>query len=217
MADNLGFKDQGLLGYASMGLFGQDARDAGKISESDIAKLLATSGRAETAGIEGLRIDPNLARRRELLAGALEQSALGTGGPSVAENMLRQEGDLNQRQLLSAALAAPGVNPAMALRAAQNAGVLQNAQTASNAATLRAQEQLSARNALLAALGQQDDQETRRAMGLAQLGDQRFGRDFSARTFNANAALAGQAQQDRRTGGLLSGISSAAAAGVGGA
>lgn len=110
---------------------------------NDFTTPAATAQQVTGAALNTDRADE--ARYQQMqLAQALQQRATGLGGPSVAEQQLRQSTDQNNQAALALAMSNPSVNPAMAARNAQIAAA-QNAQgAAGQAATLRAGETISA-------------------------------------------------------------------------
>src|SRR5216684_2903136 len=85
----------------------------------------------------------------------LRQQATGQGGPSVAENLLRQQTDTNNAQAASAIASQRGMNPALQTKLILDQQAQQQQQAAGQGATLRAGEQMQARGMLGSALGQQ--------------------------------------------------------------
>jgi hypothetical protein len=85
--------------------------------------------------------------------------ARSTGaGPSVAQNQLRQATDANTANVASQVASNRSLSPAAAARLAIEGGVQAQTQSAGQAATLRAQEQLANTSLLGQALGQQGSQ-----------------------------------------------------------
>src|SRR5712664_615058 len=54
--------------------------------------------------------------RQGMLSDALTQAATGTGGPSVAENMLREQTSANVNRAAGTVASTRGINPALAAR-----------------------------------------------------------------------------------------------------
>ena len=107
-------------------------------------------------GREGFYGDLEAARQRnaliagqqQSLADALRARAEGRGGPSLAELQLQQTLEQNQRQAAGALAGVRGMNPALAQRLLLNQQAGLSQQAAGQGAVLRAQEQLSAQQAL---------------------------------------------------------------------
>ena len=81
-------------------------------------------------------------------ANALQQQALGQGGPTAAQAQLRMGNEANLNALMSMAATNRGMNPGSNQRNLMNALSQANAQTGQQAAMLRAQDQLSAQSQL---------------------------------------------------------------------
>ncbi len=92
--------------------------------------------------------------QQNALAQMLQQQAAGTGGPSVAENMLRQQTQQNAQMQAGAIGGLRGVNTGLAARSILGQGAGMQQEAASQGALMRAQEQLNAQNALAGVLGQ---------------------------------------------------------------
>lgn len=89
---------------------------------------------------------------------SLTQRANGTGGPSVAQNMLRQSTDANTAGVASQVASTRSLSPAQQARLAVEGGAQTQTQAAGQLATLRAQEQTMATSLLGQALGQRGGQ-----------------------------------------------------------
>jgi hypothetical protein len=87
------------------------------------------------------------------LAGQLQDQSMGLG-PSLAQSQLRQATDRNIQQSMALAASQRGANPTAGLRQAQMMAAGANQQAAAQAADIRMQEQLSARQQLAGVLGQ---------------------------------------------------------------
>lgn len=108
----------------------------------------ATLGQANTQAAGGAGPASGTIGRQNMLSDALTQAAMGTGGPSVAENQLRQATSANVNRAAGTVASTRGINPALAARMSLDAGAGANQEAAGQAATLRAGEQIAARGQL---------------------------------------------------------------------
>lgn len=113
--------------------------------------------------------------QQQTLAQAIMQQL--QGGPSVAENQLRQATDRNIRQGMGALASQRGVNPAILARQILGGTQAANQQAVADAATLRAQEQQGLYQTLGQMLAQQRSQD---------LGQSELGVNAGLNTLNAN-------------------------------
>lgn len=111
------------------------------------------------------------AEQQDFLA-RLNAQAMGTA-PSPAALMLQQNAQKQQAQMLGQAAAARGVNPALALRNAQIAGVQATQAANAEGAVAKAREQLQAQALLGQTLGQARGQDIQNAQGYNQLAMQK--------------------------------------------
>lgn len=157
----------------------------------------------------------NQARQQQgLLGGMLMQQATGNG-PSVAQNQLRQAQATNAAQQSSAAASARGgaMNAMLAQKNAADLSAQSAQQTAGQAATLRAQEQLGAMGQLGNLYGQMREGDLN-AANMAQarqlgLGQQQLG--YGAQQMQADMA---NQQANQVFGKLVTGAAQGAAAGL---
>lgn len=143
--------------------------------------------------------------RQNMLSDQLTAAANGQG-PSPAQEMLKQQTSQNINTAAGQAASSRGVNPALAMRSAVDSASTANQGAAGQAATLKANEQIAARQQLGQNLS---------ATGGMQLGQQQAGTgllgtagglDLGAQGINAN--VAGQnASLDLGTQQLAAGIS----------
>lgn len=102
---------------------------------------------------------------------ALQKQAAGKG-TSVAQTQMQQGKDASIKQAMAMSASQPGVNPAMAARMAQESAATTNLNTNQQLATLRAQEQATARAQLGGALQSARAQDIGLASSQAQLTQQ---------------------------------------------
>lgn len=143
---------------------------------------------------------------------SLTQRANGTGGPSVAQNMLRQSTDANTAGVASAVASNRSLSPAQQARLAIEGGAQTQTQAAGQAATLRAQEQTMATSLLGQALGQRGSQNLGELGTLA--GAQSGINSLNQATGNQNAQL--QLGQEQLAAGVGAGNAATAGALTGG-
>lgn len=149
----------------------------------------------------------------------LQNQANGTGGPSVAAQLLAQQTQQNNQGAASLVASQRGLNPALAARMGLNAQASNNQASAQSGALLRSQEQLQSQGLLGQALGQQGNQNLQ-LLGQANQASQ-GAQQINAGVAGQNAQLqlgadqinAGVASQNATTnaglvGGLLGGLSS---------
>jgi len=134
-----------------------------------------TIAQMQAAQMQGAQLDTaqaNQARAaQQQLAGSLQQTASGQG-PSVAQELLRQNTATNINQQNSAAMSMHGAARLAAMRNAQQAGAVTQQTAASQAAGLRAQEIATAQGNLGNVLGMQRGQDVTTAQQNAQLAQQ---------------------------------------------
>ncbi len=125
----------------------------------------------------------------------LRRSASGTGGPSVAQMQLQRGTDRNMAQALALASSAQGVNPALAMRQAQNARASASQDAAGQSAELRMREMQDAQRMLGGALEGMRSQD----LGAVSAFRDRAAMAQDAAKTNLSAAL----EQDRMRNDLL--------------
>lgn len=146
----------------------------------------------------------------------LQQQANGTGGPSVAAQLMAQQTQQNNMSAASLVGSQRGLNPAMAARMGLVAQASNNQASAQSGALLRAQEMTTARGQLGQALGQQGAQNlgvlgqanaaSQHAQGLnAGVAAQNANLQMGAEQINAGVAGQNAASSGALMGGLLSG------------
>ena len=111
--------------------------------------------------VDTTQYDPSYkpSKERDTLMRALQMTAEGTGGPSAAELQMRQGLDRNIAASRALAASQPGMSPAMAARQSQQAIGQMGAQSNQQAAMLRAQEQLGARQLMGSMITSREQQE----------------------------------------------------------
>lgn len=157
---------------------------------------------------------------------ALQQQAMGAGGPSVAQGMLNQATQQNLQQQAGAVASNRNLSPAQAARIQTESGANTQNQAAGQAATLRSQEMLNAQQQLGGALGTMGAQQIGAAGNFGQLAGQQSlgvqGINAGVAQGNLNANFGQQtanvAQQNANwgpvssiVGGITSGAGAAAA------
>lgn len=157
---------------------------------------------------------------------ALQQRAMGAGGPSVAQGMLNQATQQNLQQQAGAVASNRNLSPAQAARIQTESGANTQNQAAGQAATLRSQEMLNAEQQLGGALGTMGAQQLGAAGNFGQLAGQQSlgvqGINAGVAQGNLNANFGQQtanvAQQNANwgpvssiVGGITSGAGAAAA------
>lgn len=170
-------------------------------------------------------------RRQSALSDQLEAASRGEG-PNPALEQLRQTTQANARAASGTAASARGINPAIAARMGVDAAAGANQQAAGQAATMSAQQQIAARQALGANLsataGTQLGQQATGIQALGTAGGLQQGQQqINAQVAGQNAALdlgaqqlqagieSGNAQANAGiVGGLLNGAGAAAGAGA---
>jgi hypothetical protein len=183
--------------------------DGGLPQEIDRAELAqALSASLQGKGIAGSEADA--ATQRELI-NTLQGDVAGTG-PSVAMNQLRGATDANQKTNAAQLAGVRGLNPAISARLIAQGNAESQQKLASDAATLRAQEQIAARAGLGQALSE------KRAADIQGFGAQTQRAGNIANTFlsakqeadRVNAGVAGQNAQTNAGigGGLVGGVAS---------
>lgn len=134
-------------------------------------------------GIQRGAFDPNEQERQ--LTEALLARAQGRGGPSVAEEQMKQA--LGQQVSQAQALAASqrGVSPALAARQAQQAAAQAGQQSAQQTSLLRAQEALGAQE--LAQQGIQSQRQARMAREQLESGQNIAGQQMAGQGYEGSA------------------------------
>lgn len=89
-----------------------------------------------------------IAQQQQDFANQLKAQAAGTGGPSAAEQQMKNAMSQNANNAYSMAASQRGVNPALAMRNAVQANDQSGLQAAGQTAAMRAQEQLNAQQQL---------------------------------------------------------------------
>jgi hypothetical protein len=146
---------------------------------------------------------------------ALTAQANGTGGPSVAQLQADRAQQANVANQMGLAAAMRGHTPGGALAQASDATANINSQAAGNAAILRAQEQLQARNALTGAItqqrsGDQASQDAADAWRKALLSGslEASGQGTTAAVGGATAAAKNADTENKTKGGVLNAFGS---------
>jgi hypothetical protein len=143
------------------------------------------------------------------LASALTNQANGQG-PNPALAQLNQTTQQNGQQAAGLVASQRGLNPGEAARMGQQGQIQANQQAGGQAATLGAQQQLSAEQGLASVYGQQENAASQNASVINQ-------GQLGAQGLNAQTAQANTNSVNNTTGGLLSGfgaLSSLAKGGV---
>src|SRR5262245_56917914 len=83
---------------------------------------------------------PSMGPQADQLRQAIAARAFGTGGPSVAQNLLRQGTQQAGQQAYSIARSTPGLSPALQARMGAMGAARAGQEAAGQAATLRSQE-----------------------------------------------------------------------------
>lgn len=153
------------------------------------------------------------------LAQALMAQSRGEG-PNPALLQLQQTTGQNMANANAMAAGARGVNPALAMRLAQQNAAMQNQQSAGQAALMSAQQQLGAQGQL-AGLYSNIGQQQLGMQGALQQGQSAQNNAITQGSIgiqgsNQNTAAANAAQNAAIAGGVLEGISGAAAGAGGG-
>lgn len=163
---------------------------------------------------------------------ALQQQALGAGGPSVAQGMLNQATQQNLQNQAGAVASNRNLSPAQAARIQMEGGANTQNQAAGQAATLRSQEMLNAQQQLGGALGTMGAQQLGAAGNFGQLaGQQSLGvqginagvaqgnlnANFGQQTANVNQQNANWGPISSIVGGITGGAGAAGAMAGGGA
>lgn len=102
--------------------------------------------RTDPYTVNGAAFAPSAAEQQYIAS--LQQAASGQGGPSVAEQQMRAGLDQANQQAQSMAASQRGISPALAARLAAQQQAAMGQSTNANAAMLRSQEQMDARNSL---------------------------------------------------------------------
>lgn len=157
---------------------------------------------------------------------ALQQQALGAGGPSVAQGILNQATQQNLQNQAGAVASNRNLSPAQAARIQMEGGANTQNQAAGQAATLRSQEMLNAQQQLGGALGTMGAQQLGAAGNFGQLaGQQSLGvqginagvaqgnlnANFGQQTANVNQQNANWGPISSIVGGITGGLGAAGA------
>lgn len=127
--------------------------------------------KSNVAGKNDAKVRLNRTEQGKELDAAMQERAMGRGGPSVAEQQLKSGMESAQAASASQAASARGGNLALAQREAQRSQAAMTSQAARDATILRSQEQMDAQNAQIANLNAQQGLGVQAQTAMLQAGE----------------------------------------------